>query len=289
MATVTETVNGQRKRTSAVRPWGAWGLRSLALIYLALMIVVPLAAVASGGLSGGLGTFWSDLNRFGAREALLLTLWTAAFMTAINVVMGTLTAYVLVRYQFPGKFLLNALIDMPIAIPTLVTGIMIIVLLGLQSWLGGWFNEYGLRIVFAWPAIVLALLFVTFPLTVRAVQPVLEEVDIDQEEAAHSLGASQWQTFRRVLLPALSPAIISGGLLTFARALGEFGSIVIVSGNIPGRTLTAPVHIFGEIEAGNAGGASAMSLVLIAIAVTMILSLDWFQHRRLGKRHAAEL
>jgi sulfate/thiosulfate transport system permease protein len=170
-----------------------------------------------------------------------------------------------------------------------VTGIMIIVLLGPQSWMGGWFTEYGVRIVFAWPAIVLALLFVTFPLTVRAVQPVLEEVDIDQEEAAHSLGASQWQTFRRVLLPALSPAIISGGLLTFARALGEFGSIVIVSGNIPARTLTAPVHIFGEIEAGNARGASAMSLVLIAIAVTVILSLDWFQHRRLGKRHEAEL
>jgi sulfate transport system permease protein len=289
MATATKTVHGRGKRTSATRPWGAWGLRSLALIYLALMIMVPLTAVASRGLSDGLGTFWSDLNRFGAREALLLTLWTAAFMTAINVVMGTLTAYVLVRYQFPGKFLLNALIDMPIAIPTLVTGIMIIVLLGPQSWLGGWLTEYDVRIVFTWPAIVLALLFVTFPLTVRAVQPVLEEVDIDQEEAAHSLGASQWQTFWRVLLPALSPAIISGGLLTFARALGEFGSIVIVSGNIPGRTLTAPVHIFGEIEAGNARSASAMSLVLIAIAVTMILSLDWFQHRKVGKRHEAEL
>jgi sulfate transport system permease protein len=262
------------------KPWSAWGLRGLAIIYLAFMIVVPLSAVASKGLSGGLTGLWDDLNRFGAWGALGLTLWTAALMTAINLVMGTLTAYVLVRYAFPAKALLNALIDLPIAIPTLVTGLMIVVLLGPQEPIGGWLHDRGISIVFAWPGIVLALLFVTFPLVVRAVQPVLEELEVDQEEAAYSLGASPWQTFRRVMMPALLPAITSGGLLTFARALGEFGSIVIVAGNIPGISLTAPVHIFGEIEGGFERSASAMSLVLLAISFSMIVLLDWLQGRR---------
>ncbi|MSQ32241.1 MAG: sulfate ABC transporter permease subunit CysT [Dehalococcoidia bacterium] len=260
--------------------WNAGGLRGVAIIYLAFMIVIPLSAVANEGLKDGLGNFWSDLHRFGAMGALRLTLWTAALMTVINVIMGTLTAYVIVRYQFPGKAILNALIDLPIAIPTLVTGLMIVILLGPQETLGGWLGDHGIDIVFAWPAIILALLFITFPLVVRAVQPVLEELEVDQEEAAYSLGASPWQTFRYVVLPALLPAITSGGLLTFARALGEFGSIVIVAGNIPGKTLTAPVHILGEIEGGFPRSASAMSLVLLTLSFSLIILLDWLNTRR---------
>lgn len=280
----TQTRHQRELRGLIAGRWNAWGLRGVAIVYLAFMIVIPLSAVANQGLKDGIGSFFDDLQRFGAMDALQLTLWTAALMTIINVVMGTLTAYVIVRYQFPGKAILNALIDLPIAIPTLVTGLMIVILLGPQEALGGWLSDRGVDIVFAWPAIILALLFITFPLVVRAVQPVLEELEIDQEEAAYSLGASPWQTFRRVVLPALLPAITSGGLLTFARALGEFGSIVIVAGNIPGETLTAPVHILGEIEGGFPRSASAMSMVLLTISFSMIILLDWLNTRRKFER-----
>ncbi len=280
----TNTRHQRELRGLIAGRWNAWGLRGIAIVYLAFMILIPLSAVATEGLKDGLGSFIDDLQRFGAIDALQLTLWTAALMTMINVVMGTLTAYVIVRYQFPGKAILNALIDLPIAIPTLVTGLMIVILLGPQEALGGWLSERGIDIVFAWPGIILALLFITFPLVVRAVQPVLEELEIDQEEAAYSLGASPWQTFRRVVLPALLPAITSGGLLTFARALGEFGSIVIVAGNIPGETLTAPVHILGEIEGGFPRSASAMSLVLLTLSFSLIILLDWLNSRRKFER-----
>lgn len=280
----TQTRHQRELRGLIAGRWNAWGLRGIAIVYLAFMIVIPLSAVANQGLKDGIGSFFDDLQRFGAMDALQLTLWTAALMTVINVVMGTLTAYVIVRYQFPGKAILNALIDLPIAIPTLVTGLMIVILLGPQEALGGWLSAHGIDIVFAWPGIILALLFITFPLVVRAVQPVLEELEIDQEEAAYSLGASSWQTFRRVLLPALLPAITSGGLLTFARALGEFGSIVIVAGNIPGETLTAPVHILGEIEGGFPRSASAMSMVLLTISFSLIILLDWLNSRRKFER-----
>ena len=280
----TQTRHQRELRGLIAGRWNAWGLRGIAIIYLAFMIVIPLSAVATEGLKDGLGSFLDDLQRFGAMDALQLTLWTAALMTIINVVMGTLTAYVIVRYQFPGKAILNALIDLPIAIPTLVTGLMIVILLGPQEALGGWLSDRGIDIVFAWPGIILALLFITFPLVVRAVQPVLEELEVDQEEAAYSLGASPWQTFRRVVLPALLPAITSGGLLTFARALGEFGSIVIVAGNIPGETLTAPVHILGEIEGGFPRSASAMSLVLLTLSFSLIILLDWLNTRRKFER-----
>ncbi len=280
----TNTRHQRELRGLIAGRWNAWGLRGIAIVYLAFMIVIPLSAVATEGLKDGLGSFIDDLQRFGAMDALQLTLWTAALMTLINVVMGTLTAYVIVRYQFPGKAILNALIDLPVAIPTLVTGLMIVILLGPQEALGGWLSDRGIDIVFAWPGIILALLFITFPLVVRAVQPVLEELEVDQEEAAYSLGASPWQTFRRVVLPALLPAITSGGLLTFARALGEFGSIVIVAGNIPGETLTAPVHILGEIEGGFPRSASAMSLVLLTLSFSLIILLDWLNSRRKFER-----
>ena len=285
MTSLVAMVRGWRELAPASPPWGAWGLRSLAFLYIAIMIVVPSSAVVREGLGDGLDAFWRDLNRFGAKEALILTLWTAMVMTVINVVMGTLTAYVLVRYEFPGKAVLNAVIDLPLAIPTLVTGVVIVILLGPQGMVGGWFDDQGFEIVFSWPAIIIALLFVTLPITVRAVQPVLEVVEVDQEEAAYTLGASAWQTFWRVLVPALLPAIISGALLTFARALGEFGSIVVVAGNNPGGSLTAPVHIFAEIESGHPRGASAMSIVLLAIWFTLIIALDWVQTRRAGKRN----
>jgi len=267
-----------------VRPWGRWGLRGVAVIYLGLMIVLPLSALLGEGLGGGPAAFWRDVTSPLALAALRLTLGAAVVMTAINTLMGTLTAYVLVRYRFPGRGLLNGLVDLPFAVPTLVTGIMLVMLYGPQRALGAWLAARGLEVIFAPPGIVLALLFVTYPFVVRAVQPVLEEIDQAQEEAAATLGASQWATFLQVILPAIAPAMITGALLSFARALGEFGSLVIVAGNIPGRTLTAPVYIYGEVESQHQRGASAMSILLLALSFGLMLFVDWLQQRKGGAR-----
>ncbi len=279
VATEPSSVATPVRRT--LRPWGQLGLRAVALVYLAVMLILPLAAVFDNGLSGGLAGVWQDITRPVAWAAIGLTLWTAALMTVVNVIMGTLTAYVLVRYRFPGRSILNALVDIPFAIPTLVTGVMLVILYGPQTALGSWLKQsFGLDIIFAPPGIIIALLFVSFPFVVRAIQPVLMEIDLDQEDAAHTLGASGWMTFRRVLLPAITPAVITGALLSFARALGEFGSIVIVAGNFPFRSQTAAVYVLGEIESDNQRGASAMSIVLLAIAFTLVLVVDYVQRRQ---------
>lgn len=267
-------------QVSAVAPWGLFGLRGAAVSYLFLMIVLPLSAILHTSLEDGLGAFWSDVTGPIARAALWLTFWVAFVATAINAVTGILTAYVLVRYEFPGKRLFNSLVDMPFAIPTLVTGVMLVVLYGPQGILGNWLQEQGLQVIFARPGIVLALLLVTYPFVIRSVQPSLMEVERDQEEAAYTIGASRWTTFHRIVLPAILPSAITGALLTFARALGEFGSIVIVAGNIPGRTLTAPVYIFGEIESENPRSASAVSVVILALSFCLILVVDWLQKRQ---------
>lgn len=260
------------------RPWGRWSVRAAALTYLAALLIIPLAIILEDGLRGGP---WRALAQPVARHALWLTLWTAALMALINAVMGTLTAYVLVRYRFPGKALLNALVDLPFAIPTLVAGVMLVALYGPQRALGAWLDQqFGLQVLFAPPGIILALLFVTFPFVVRTVQPVLEGLERDQEEAAATIGAAPWTIFRRVVLPALAPALISGTLLSFARAIGEFGAIVVVAGNIPFRSQTAAVYVFGEIESGNQRGASAMSVVMLAIAFATVLAVDWLQRKQ---------
>lgn len=266
--------------TVRVRPWGRWGLRAIATLYLGLIVLLPLLALLEHGLHDGWEVFWREVTNPLALAALRLTLLAALLMVAVNVVTGTLTAYVLARYEFPGRSLLNALIDLPFAVPTLVTGLMLVVLYGPQRALGAWLTAHHLQIIFATPGIVLALLFVTYPFVIRAVQPVLEALDQAQEEAAWTLGASPWRTFCEIIFPALSPAIVTGALLSFARALGEFGSIVIVAGNIPRRTLTAPVYIFGQIESENQRGASAVSLVLLALSFALMWLADWWQTRR---------
>ncbi|HYP28526.1 MAG TPA: sulfate ABC transporter permease subunit CysT [Blastocatellia bacterium] len=267
-------------KISPVRPWGRWGVRTVAVTYLGLMIVLPLSAIFQRGFEDGVSSFWGDITSPIAFAALKLTLMSAVLTTAVNALMGTLTAYVLVRYDFAGRGLLNGLVDMPFAIPTLVTGVMLVVLYGPQGTLGAWLEAEGFQVIFATPGIVLALLLVTYPFVIRTVQPVLMEMRRDQEEAAYTMGASKWVTFYRIVLPAISPAVITGALLTFARAIGEFGSIVIVAGNIPGRTLTAPVHVFGQIESQNVRGASAMSVLLLALSFFLMISVEWVQRRR---------
>ena len=242
-----------------------WGV----IAYVGLLVAMPLAALLASGLGEGVSALWQAVSSPLAADALVRTLGTAGVMALVNAVMGTATAWVLVRYQFPGRGLLSGLVDLPFAIPTLVTGVMLVLLFGPQSPLGGWLNAHGLPVAFATPSIVLALLFITVPFVVRAVEPVLLEQDPAEEEAARTLGASTFTVFRRVLLPPLLPAILSGTIRSYARALGEFGSIVVVSGNIPYQTLTAPIYVFGEIESGRPQVAAALSVALLAVALAL--------------------
>ena len=246
--------------------------------YVGALVALPLAALLAEGLAQGIPALWEAVSAPVAAAALRLTLVTAGIMALVNAVMGTATAWVLARYDFPGRGLLSGLVDLPFAIPTLVTGVMLVLLFGPQSSLGGWLGAHGLPVAFAAPSIVLALLFVTVPFVVRAVEPVLMEQDPAEEEAARTLGASTFTVFWRVLLPPLLPSLLSGTIRSYARALGEFGSIVVVSGNIPHHTLTAPIYVFGEIESGRSEVAAAISVVLLAVALGLTFGARAIEH-----------
>jgi len=267
-----------RLRSSAVL--GRWSLRGVALLYLGLMVLVPVAALVDRGFSGGFGALSSAMSSFGAWEAIRLTVTMAAATALVNAMFGTLVAYVLVRMRFLGRGFLATLVDFPFAVPTLVAGVMLVALYGPNSPVGGFFERHGIHIIFAQLGILLALLFVTLPLVVRTVLPVLLELDPAEEEAARVLGAGRWMTFRKVMLPALRPAIAAGALLAFARALGEFGAIVIVSGNIPGRTLTAPVFIFQLVSQFRYPEAAAVSTVLFALSFLLVLVTERLVRQR---------
>jgi sulfate transport system permease protein len=228
-------------------------------------------AVVVKGFGHGLDDLRAALASPGAWAALRLTVFTSLFAAVINGVLGTLLAYVLVRFRFPGRGVLSGIADLPFAIPTLVTGVMLVALYGPNSPIGGFLDRHGIKVIFATPGIVLALLFVTLPLVVRTVEPVLLELDPAEEEAARVLGASSFTTFRRIVLPAIRPAIAAGALLTFARALGEFGAIVIVSGNLTGRTLTAPVFIFQLVSQFHPEQAAAVSTLLFGLSFVLVL------------------
>lgn len=263
---------------------GGLAIRSLTLSYLGLMVVLPLLVITIQSARPGAAAFWAELSNPFAWHALELTFITAATMVLINAVMGTATAWVLVRYDFPLKPVVNALIDMPFAIPTIVTGVMLVVLYGPNSVVGTILGRYGWAVIYQKPGIILALLFITYPFVIRSVQPVLLELDRAEEEAAATLGAGAWTTFRRVILPALRPAIIAGSALSFSRALGEFGSVILVAGNKPLETMTAPLYIYGEIESGNRHGAMVVSVVLLASSLGILLALNVLQRKR-GGRH----
>jgi sulfate/thiosulfate transport system permease protein len=254
-----------------------WFLRGTALLYLGLFVLLPVIVVLQRGYGDGLTSLKDALDTFGAWNAIRLTVVMAVLTAIVNGIFGTLLAYVLVRIRFPGRELVSAIVDLPFAIPTLVAGVMLVALYGPSSAVGGWLEDHGLKIIFAPPGILLALLFVTLPLVVRSVQPVLSELDREEEEAAQTLGAGGWTTFRKIVLPALRPAIVAGALLVFARSLGEFGAIVFVSGNIPNKTLTAPVFItqlLSPSSYGATGGpdqAAAIAGLLFGLAFIVVL------------------
>ncbi|MGZ4269414.1 MAG: ABC transporter permease [Solirubrobacteraceae bacterium] len=226
-----------------------------------------MAALLARATDGGLAHFGAAVSGRAAVSALVLTLWISAAVAAANALFGTLTAWVLARDRFRGRGVVNALIDLPFALPTVVVGIILLALAGPRSPLGT--NVVGTR----W-AIVLALLFVTLPFVVRSVQPVVLELDREMEQAAASLGASETTIMRRIVLPNLAPAILSGAAMSFARAVGEFGSVVLVAGNIPFHTQLASVFIFGQVESDDPVGAAAVSVVLLAISLLVLLGIS---------------
>lgn len=273
--------------TSALRMTrGAYALRAGVFAYVGLLVALPLLAIVIEGMSHGLAEFWDVVTSSTARDAILLSLWTSGLVAVVNIMAGTTTAWVLQRYPVPGKALISWIVDLPFAIPTLVTGVMLVLLFGPTRAVGRWFESHGVQVLFAPPVIVLALAFITVPFVVRSVEPVLAELDRSEEEAAATLGASSMRTFWRVILPALTPAIASGALQGFARSLAEFGAIVVVSGNIPHRTLTGAVYVFSEVEGGRPHAAAAASLVLLAAAM-LASFLAWKSTSRGAQAHDA--
>jgi sulfate/thiosulfate transport system permease protein len=247
--------------------------RGIAVGYLSLIVLVPLAALVWSSRAQGLGTFWHEVTKAEAASALKLTLVVALLVASFNALTGTAIAWVLVRDSFPGKGVVNAVIDLPFALPTVVAGLVLLELYGPNG-------PFGVDIAFQRAGLVLALLFVTLPFVVRAVQPVLLELDREMEEAAESLGAGRLAVFRRIVFPNLLPAILSGVALAFARAAGEFGSVVLISGNIPFKTEVSSVYVAGQIESGNAVGAAAVSFVLLLISLAVLLAIGAFRHWR---------
>jgi sulfate/thiosulfate transport system permease protein len=239
--------------------------------YLTLIVLLPLAAVVWQSW-GGEQSFWSVVSQPQAVAALKLTLVASVAVALVNAVMGTLIAWVLVRDRFTGQGVVNAIIDLPFALPTIVAGLTLLALYGPNG-------PFGIDVAFTRTAVVLALLFVTLPFVIRTVQPVLLELDRELEEAAASLGAGRIQIFRRVVFPNLLPAILSGVALAFARAIGEFGSIVLMSGNLPFDTEVASVYIFGRIESGDPHGAAAVSVVLLTISLATLLLIGGLRRR----------
>jgi len=238
--------------------------------------LLPLAAVFSQSLATGLSGFWQAVSSPESVAALKLTVFSSLIVIAINGVFGTMIAWVLVRDQFPGKKAVNAVIDLPFALPTIVAGLTLLTLYGKDS-------PIGLDIAFTRVAVIFALLFVTLPFVVRAVQPLLLEMDREMEEAAASLGASGLTIFRRIIFPNLMPGIAAGVALAFARALGEYGSLVLITGEIPFKTEVSSVFIFRQIESGNTTGAAAVSVVLLAASLLLLAAVSLIQRWGTGK------
>jgi sulfate transport system permease protein len=282
---VTQTTTAAPSGASGGRSWlrvtgsvGPLGIAT-AVLWLSVIVLLPLAALAFHAFDAGWSGFWSAATAPAALDSLRVTVLLSVLVALLNVVMGTLIAWVLVRDDFPGKSIVNALIDLPFALPTIVASIVMLALYGPDS-------PVGIHLNATQPGVVVALAFVTLPFVVRSVQPVLLEADRDVEQAAASLGADNWTTFRRIVLPTLTPAIISGGALAFARAVGEFGSVVLIGGNIPGRTQVASQYIQQQIEVDRPVSAATVSVVLLVISFIVLVALRLFADRTARKELA---
>jgi sulfate transport system permease protein len=258
---------------------GRLSLRVVALAYLALLLVFPVVMVFVRAFSEGVGAAWQAVTTPDALHALWLTILVAVIAVTANTVFGVVCAIVLVRHRFRGREFLNTLLDLPLAISPVVVGLALLILYSLTSPLGGWLAEYGIRIIFSTPGIILATMFVSLPFVVREVMPVLREIGTEQEQAASTLGASPFQIFRMITLPAIRQGVAYGVVLTTARAIGEFGAVSVVSGKISGLTETMTVYVADRFQNFDLVGCYAASVVLALIAIGTLLLTNLFEPR----------
>ena len=254
---------------------------SLALGYtlfaLGVVVLLPLSLLFAKAASGGWGTFFEAAFAPRALAAYRLSFGTAMAAAAVDVAVGTLVAWVLVRYTFPGRRLIDALVDLPFALPTAVAGITLTTLYSQNGWVGQWLYRWGISSAYTPLGITIALTFIGLPFVVRTLQPVLQEIDIEVEEAAASLGAGRWDTLRRVIFPGLLPAVITGFTLAFARGIGEYGSVIFIAGNMPGKTEVAPLLIMTQLEQYHYAGAAGIAVVMLLVSFAL-LGVTYYLH-----------
>ncbi len=255
------------------------------LVYLSLIVLIPLAALVLKSFTLTGAQFWDAVSSPRVMAAYKLTFGASLFAAGVNVVFGLLVAWVLVRYSFPGKRVVDALVDLPFALPTAVAGISLTALLAGNGWIGQYLEPYGIQLAFNPNGVVIALIFIGLPFVVRTVQPVLEDTERELEEAAMSLGATRWQTFAKVIFPAIAPALLTGFAMAFARALGEYGSVIFIAGNMPMVSEIVPLIIIGKLEQYDVPGATAVAVMMLIMSFIMLLvinSLQSWQRKRSG-------
>ena len=260
--------------------WARWILIGLVLAYVAFLVVTPILALALGAFEKGLGEIVSALNQADVFRAFWNTLWISLVVVMVHAIFGTVVAWVFVRHRFPGRNLINGLVDMPFAVSPVVAGYMLLLLFGRNGLLVPLIDRLGIQVAFALPGMVLATLFVTTPFMIRELIPVLEAFDTRQEKAAATLGANGWQTFWRVTFPALRWGMIYGITLTFARALGEFGAVLVIGGGVQGRTETATLFIYRALDERQYIGAYSAALLLGVFSLILVLGSDWLRRKR---------
>jgi sulfate/thiosulfate transport system permease protein len=252
-------------------PW------TVTIVYLTVILLIPMAALILKSSTLGFANFWKIATSDIAISAYQVTFITALFAGAINGLMGTLLAWVLVRYNFPGRKIFDAIIDIPFALPTAVAGLVLATVYSPNGWIGQFFTPFGIKIAFSQLGVFVAMLFISLPFVVRTLQPVLQEIEKEIEEAAWALGATDWQTFRLVILPPLIPPVLTGVALGFSRAVGEYGSIVVIASNIPFQDLIAPVLVFQRLEEYDYVGATVIGTILLLISLVLLFLINFLQ------------
>ncbi len=283
MSSLVATQGWQLRRPSVIPGFGL--TLGFTLFYLTLIILIPLSGVAWRTTELGWSEFWAIATDERTLKALRISFGTSLIAGMVNVVFGTLLAWVLVRYRFPGRRIVDAAVDLPFALPTAVAGIALASIYAPNGWIGQFLAPLGIKAAFTPLGIVIALVFIGLPFVVRTVQPVMEEIDREVEEAAATLGANRFQTIRRVILPGLAPAVLTGFALAFARAVGEYGSVIFIAGNIPYVSEIAPLLIVIRLEEFNYAGATAIAAVMLVISFAMLFAINLIQawsRRRYG-------
>lgn len=257
-------------------------------IFLTLIVLIPIAALVLKAASLPLSEFWSIATEPRAMASYRLTFGASLLAASLNAVFGLIIAWSLVRYRFPARRFIDAIIDLPFALPTAVSGIALATVFGPQGWIGRWLAAIGIQVAYTWVGVVVALTLIGLPFVVRSVQPALEEVEATLEEAAESLGASRWMVFRRVILPTIAPALATGFTLALARAIGEYGSVIFIAGNLPMLTEITPLLIVIKLEQYDYLGAAALGLVMLCVSFLILLTINalngWRMKRLVGRR-----